>query len=60
MNSDNEARTITYRPQGGYTPKGYVTQIINGKTVKIPVSELTLIPPTSGTAAVTPKKQQAD
>jgi hypothetical protein len=40
----------------GYTPKGYVTQVVEGKTVNIPVSQLKIIPPKGGTAAVTPKK----
>jgi hypothetical protein len=40
---------------GGFTPKGYITQEVNGKTVQIPVSKLKIIPPKGGTAAVTPK-----
>jgi hypothetical protein len=42
--------------EDGYTPKGYITQVINGQTVKIPVSELKINPPKAGTAAVTLKK----
>jgi hypothetical protein len=39
----------------GYTPKGYVTRVVGGKPVTIPVSRLKIIPPKGGTAAVTPK-----
>ncbi|GHT87330.1 hypothetical protein FACS1894137_14480 [Spirochaetia bacterium] len=40
----------------GFSGKGYVTQVIQGKPVKIPTSQLNIIPPKAGTAAVTPKK----
>jgi outer membrane lipoprotein-sorting protein len=56
MPSRNESKTGTQRSQEGYTPKGYVTTVINGKTMNIPVSELKINPPKSGTAVVTPKK----
>jgi hypothetical protein len=43
--------------EDGYTPKGYVTQVIQGQTVNVPVSALKIIPPKAGTAAVTLKKK---
>jgi hypothetical protein len=52
----NQAVDATEKQRNGYTPKGYVTQVVGGKTVNIPVSELKIIPPKGGTAAVTPKK----
>ncbi|GHT55460.1 hypothetical protein FACS1894109_02050 [Spirochaetia bacterium] len=56
MKSNNVVENNTQWRQDGYTPKGYVTQVVQGRTVQIPVSQVTIIPPTSGTAAVTPKK----
>ncbi|GHT95345.1 hypothetical protein FACS1894141_3780 [Spirochaetia bacterium] len=53
---NNIAHSEPQRLQNGYTPKGYVTQVVQGRTVQIPVSQVTILPPTSGTAAVTPKK----
>ncbi|GHU60845.1 hypothetical protein FACS189445_1390 [Spirochaetia bacterium] len=56
MKVNNVARSDPQRLQNGYTPKGYVTVVQGQQTVQIPVSQVTIIPPTSGTAAVTPKK----
>jgi hypothetical protein len=36
----------------GYQPKGYITKIIGGKPVNIPIDRLNIIPPKGGTAAV--------
>ncbi|GHU64958.1 hypothetical protein FACS189447_03000 [Spirochaetia bacterium] len=57
MKVNNVARSDPQRLQNGYTPKGYITQVVQGQTVQIPVSQVTIIPPTSGTAAVTPTKK---
>jgi hypothetical protein len=56
MKSNNMAHSDPQRLQNGYIPKGYVTQVVEGQTIQIPVSQVKIIPPTSGTAAVTPKK----
>ncbi|MDR1905242.1 MAG: hypothetical protein LBQ88_23550 [Treponema sp.] len=56
MPNYNKAVDTTGRQKNGYTPKGYVTEVIKGQTVNIPVSELKIIPPKGGTAAVTLKK----
>jgi hypothetical protein len=52
----NKAKVDKDWRENGYTPKGYVTQVIKGQTVNVPVSELKIIPPKAGTAAVTIKK----
>jgi hypothetical protein len=31
--------------ENGYIPKGYVTRVVKGQTVNIPVAELKIIPP---------------
>jgi hypothetical protein len=56
MPDTNNIKNSSQWREDGYTPKGYVTKVIEGKTVNIPVSQVTIIPPKSGTAAVTPKK----
>jgi hypothetical protein len=48
---DNRERQIR-----GYTPKGYIIQEVNGQAVKIPVTELKIIPPKGGSAVVPLKK----
>jgi hypothetical protein len=40
----------------GYSPKGYVEQVVQGKKVKIPVADLKIIPPKGESAAVSLKK----
>jgi hypothetical protein len=40
------------RGSRGYHGKGYITMNIQGKQVKIPVTQLKIIPPKGGTAAV--------
>jgi hypothetical protein len=52
----NETKAGAQWRQDGYTPKGYITAVIKGETRNIPVSELKINPPKSGTAVVTPKK----
>jgi hypothetical protein len=43
---------INYRPPGcGYTPSGYVNVEIDGKTERVPVSSVKLVPP-RGVSAV--------
>jgi outer membrane lipoprotein-sorting protein len=56
MPNYNKATQTTETQKNGYSPKGYVTQVVKGRTVNIPVSELKINPPKAGTAAVTPKK----
>jgi hypothetical protein len=56
MAERNNAGSTFQLLKNGYEPKGYVTREVNGKTVQVPVSELKIIPPTAGTAAVFPKK----
>ncbi|GHV81566.1 hypothetical protein AGMMS49991_01240 [Spirochaetia bacterium] len=56
MKINNVTNGEPQRLQNGYTPKGYVTQVVQGQTVQIPVSQITILPPKSGTAAVTPRK----
>jgi hypothetical protein len=56
MEAYKKAVNNTPRQERGYTPRGYVTQVVKGQTVNIPVSELKINPPKGGTAAVTPKK----
>jgi hypothetical protein len=55
MRVNNVEQGNSQRVQNGYTPKGYVTQVVQGKPVQISVAQINIIPPTSGTAAVTPK-----
>jgi hypothetical protein len=57
MPDNNEKKHATRSVNGGYTPKGYVTQVINGQTVNIPVSKLKINPPKAGTAAIIPKQK---
>jgi hypothetical protein len=56
MKTRNVADNNAQRVNGGYTPRGIVTTVINGEVKTYPVSEVKIIPPKSGTAAVTPKK----
>jgi hypothetical protein len=56
MRINNAEHLFSGRVNDGYTPKGYVTQVVQGKSVQIPVSKLKIIPPKSGTAAVIIKK----
>jgi hypothetical protein len=55
---DNNSEYYTQRElRKGFAPKGYIVKEIQGKQVKIPVTQLKIIPPKGGTAAVTPKKK---
>jgi hypothetical protein len=50
-----------YRPPGcGYTPSGFINVEINGKTERVPVSSVKLIPPKGGSAVVWPKAGQKE
>jgi len=53
MNDKNGSR---YR-KNGYSGKGYITKVIAGKPVNIPISQIKIIPPTSGTGAVILKQK---
>jgi hypothetical protein len=55
MNGNNSDWYSQKALEKGFSGKGYVTQVIQGKLVKIPTSQLNIIPPKTGTAAVTPK-----
>jgi hypothetical protein len=56
--SDNNSEYYTQNElQKGFSPKGYIVQLVQGKQIKIPVAELKIIPPKGGTAAVSPKKK---
>jgi hypothetical protein len=50
---DDDTRRLL---RNGYQLKGYITRVINGNPVQIPVSRLDIIPPKGGTAAVRPKQ----
>ncbi|MHB9291198.1 hypothetical protein Holit_00270 [Hollandina sp. SP2] len=41
----------------GFSGKDYITMNIQGKPVKVPLSQLDITPPKGGTAAVTLKKK---
>jgi hypothetical protein len=51
--ADNNTRPLL---KNGYQPKDYITKVIDGKTVQIPISQLNIIPPKGGTAVVRPKQ----
>jgi hypothetical protein len=55
---DNNSEYYTQRElRKGYQPKGYIVKVIQGKQVKIPVSELKINPPKAGTAVITPERK---
>jgi multidrug resistance efflux pump len=56
MTKDNTTTATYPELREGYQPKGYITKVVQGQPVKIPVSQLKINPPQGGTAAVQPKK----
>jgi len=57
MNGNDTAARESLLLQKGFQPKAYVTKVIQGQSVQIPLSQIKITPPTSGTGVITPKQK---
>jgi hypothetical protein len=56
MANNDDGQHTSQKVYNGYTPRSTVPVLRDGKVVQVPVAQVKIIPPTSGTAAITPKK----